>query len=269
MEVPDGLAVVEAGSGEVNASLTVARPKAQNRIEVALVEAAPPRGVADGRLLGDLDPGRIHPDRIDVFHVIPERVVHQRANQLGAGGHLRVIDRIDFELKHLTRVARVLRHEARMEATWPLAANHGPVHGVEALELARSPGNLRERQIADADAVGEPARVRHLVQGVHVDGAGRLAVALRPEGVDQEVEGLGELELLDAARIDRGVVVARNRIIGEELQRSPHSLARRAHAGCGHGHAHDGPKQPQRLRTHRRTSRESGCLRDRRMRRPF
>ena len=200
--------------------------------------------------------------------MIPERVVHQRANQLGAGGHLRVIDRIDFELKHLTRVARVLRQEARMKTTWTLAANHDPVRGVEALELVRSPGDLRERQIADADAVGEPARVRHLVQGVHVDGADRLAVARRRERVDQEVVGLRELELLDAARIHGRVVIARNRIVREEPQRGPRSLARRtrAHADGDRDNADDGRNKPQRFRTHRRTSRESGCLRDRRMR---
>ena len=42
LEVPDGLALVEARGGEVDAPLTVARRQAQNRLEVALVEAAPP-----------------------------------------------------------------------------------------------------------------------------------------------------------------------------------------------------------------------------------
>ena len=175
-EVSDGLAFVEARGRYVNAPLTVARRQSQHRIEVALVEAAPPRGVADGRLVGDRDPGRIHPDRIDVLDVISERVVHQRANQLGAGGQLRVIDRIDFELKPLARVARVFRRKPGWKPLDP-CRHHDPVGGVEALELVRSPGDLRDRQIADADAVGEPARVRHLVQGVHVDGADRLAVA--------------------------------------------------------------------------------------------
>ena len=175
LEVPGGLAFVEARGRQVDAPVTVARREPQHRVEVALVEAAPPRAVADGRLVGDRDLGRIHPDRIDVLDVIPERVVHQRANQLGASGHLRVINRIDFELIGLARVARMFRHEARVETAWALAPDHHPVRGVEALELARSPGDLRNRQIADADAVGEPARVRHLVQRVHVDGADRLA----------------------------------------------------------------------------------------------
>ena len=105
--------------------------------------------------------------------MIPERVVQQRANQLGAGSQLRVINRIDFELKHLARVARVFRQETRLETAWTLTGNHDPVRGVEAFELARSPRDLRDRQIADADAVGEPARVRHLVHGIYVDGADR------------------------------------------------------------------------------------------------
>ena len=42
LEVPDGLAFVEARGRQVDAPLAVARRQAQNRVEVALVEAAPP-----------------------------------------------------------------------------------------------------------------------------------------------------------------------------------------------------------------------------------
>ena len=132
-----------------------------------------------------------------------------------------MINRIDFELIQLTRVARVLRHEARVEAARTLAGNHDPVHRVEALELVWSPGDLRDRQIANADAVGEPARVRHFVQGVHVDGADRLAVARPDERVGQEVVGLRELAFPDATRIHRRVVIARNRVVREERLRRP------------------------------------------------
>ena len=223
LEVPEGPALVEARGGHVNVPLTVACRLPQNRVQIALVEAACPRSVADGRLVRDRDPGRVHFEHIHVFHEVPERVIDQRADELDAGGQLRVVDGINLELVHLAGVARVFRPEAGLETARALAANDDPVPRVEALELVRSPHDLRDRQIADADAVGEPARIRHLVESVHVDGADRLAVAGRRERVQQEVVGLRELQLIDGTRIHCRVVIAQDRIVGEEFERKPQS----------------------------------------------
>ena len=128
-------------------------------------------------------------------------------------------DRIDFELIDLAGIARVYRAEAGLKTTRALAPNDHPVERIEPRELARSPDDFSDGQVADADAVGEPARIRHLVERVHVDGADRLAVAGRRERVQQEVVGLGQLQLLDAAGIHCGVVIARDWIVGEEPER--------------------------------------------------
>ena len=90
----------------------------------------------------------------------------------------------------------------------------------------------------------EPARIRHLVERVHVDGADRRAVGGRCERVQQEVVALRQLPFLDAACIQGRVVIPEDRIVGKEPQRGPRSLgdrtrsdadSERSNAGDGRG----------------------------------
>ena len=72
-------------------------------------------------------------------------------------------------------------------------------------------------QQADAHAVGEPARVGHLAQRVHVDRARDGAVGALLEGALDDVEGRAQL---DARRLGHGqaVVVDGHGIVGPELR---------------------------------------------------
>ena len=158
------------------------------------------------------------------------------------------------------------RPETCLETARALAANDDPVLRVEALELVRSPRDLGDRQIADTDPVGEPGRIRHFVESVHVDGADRRAVGRRRERLQQEVVTFGQLPFLDAARIHGSVVIPQDWVVWKELQRGPCSLGHRTWADAygDRSNAGDGRGKPQHFKTHRRTSEVRACLRARR-----
>ena len=94
--------------------------------------------------------------------------------------------------------------------------------------LLAAADDFAHRHGPDADAIGEPARVRDLVDGVDVDSALWRPVAGRSELVGEQVEAFGELELLERAGVGNRVVVGGDRIRGTESWASSSGFERPA-----------------------------------------
>ena len=207
----------------------------QEHVEIAaLHRALPPalrregRGVADQQVLGT--------DVGDVIlgHVIAERPHQLGHRDLGAGGHAAVAARIELQ-KPLA--ARRVGHGEPGRHAVALRRDDRPGAGGRTVGRVRPLRDVLRGQGARTGAIGVPARIRHLVDGVQVAGAAaRRAGAL--DHVVGEVHEQVHLVGLQAGGVLR-VQFLPHRIIVEELRRGRRAGGReRARGEEGGQHRH-------------------------------
>ena len=141
-------------------------------------------------------------------------MIDGRANHLGTGRQVGILLGVELELIDLPfaerpRVARVHGAEAGLKSGRAFVISDDPLFDVEPFHPVRTARDVRDRHRALANAVGEPARVGHLVERVDVDGTDLLQVARLTELVDEEIKPFAELARPGAAGVEGRVVVGR------------------------------------------------------------
>ena len=189
----------------------------EHLLEVVADEGTTAVGILDGGPGGDLqrrgiDLGEVHVDR-----VIPEGVIERGADHFGPRRHLGLTGRVDFEL--VDRPCRIGSIDGAETGVKPavLSADDGP-RRAEADVAIGAANQLGDRQIADADAIGEPAGIRHVVERIHIDRPDVSPIAGTAEGVLEEVVVVVEIDLARRGDVDDPVVVDGDRIVGQEAR---------------------------------------------------
>ena len=197
----------------------------------------------DPRVRRDPDLRRVDVGDVDLDDVVAERVIDRRADDLGARGHLGVAtaDR--------TRSARGASRDPGRDSR---AARPRPCRrrsaspGCRAAALAIGPAHqIFARQPLPPDAVGEPARVGHLVERVDVERRPIDALARRQERVLDEVVDVAGRRRHRLRRVEGAVVVDPDRIVRIEA-RSGGGLEPRGKAPRGRRPRQSRTRQPGR-----------------------
>ena len=169
---------------------------------------------------------QMHQVRLDL--VVAERPEQPHGHRHGAGRGARMPGGV--ELHEPAHAAAVARREARRHAAG-LGAHDGPRPRRRRRRDIRTPDDLVDADRPGVDAVGEPARIGHLVDGVHVEGPDvGLDVARPGEQVQQQVGRQLDVPVLCAGRILR-LRLARQRVVGEESRLRRALRARQDAAG--------------------------------------
>jgi hypothetical protein len=187
-------------------------------------------GVAHGRLRRDPHQGGVELGEVDIDDVVPERVIQGRADDLGAAGHLRVRRRIELDLPGMA--VRGGDTIARLNA-FALAGRDRPVLNVDAVDAVGAANDLRHAHRLPTDAVDEPARIGHLVDGVDVHRRRVAPLARLEERVAREVEEIALVDLRRAAGVERAVIVRPDGIVGKVDGTGRLSRGKRQ-TGCRH-----------------------------------
>ena len=123
--MPSGLSGREAADEHPVAAVLEARGAVEDVVEIVLLQPAPPavERIANRGLVRDHERLAIELGKIDVDHVVADRMVKGGADDLGSAGQLRIRRRVDFNLIHLA--LGVGHAEARLHAA-ALAAGDLP-----------------------------------------------------------------------------------------------------------------------------------------------
>jgi hypothetical protein len=215
--------LAERGAGQLLAgddpvaAVGVAGGLFQDRIDVSRPHVALPPGlVLDERAGADRERLAAHRGQIVFRHEVAERVEELRRDDLGGARHLRL--RRGIELDEI-RVARPVADRQARRDPFEFSRDDRPAAGRRPGAGIRSPGRVRCRPARGAGAIHEPARIGHLVEGVHVHRADRCLVAPVQKRVLEQVELAAGRDRPRARRILR-FGIARDRIVAVELRRA-------------------------------------------------
>ena len=226
-EVAERPARGEAAGQRPIAAVGLTRGTVEHVGEVAARErpSLPGERIADRRLLRDDEVVGGELGQVHLHRVVAERVVERGADDLGAGRHFRMVGRVDLDLVGLP--AGVGHPEPGLDAG-ALVARDDPAVERDLRRTAIGPAHQRvERHLAAADAIGEPARIRHLVHRVHVHRAHVAALTLVAERIDDEVVAVAVLLRHRLRGVHHPVVVHPDRIVGIERRACRGQRARR------------------------------------------
>ena len=205
--------------------------------------AAVPVGQTDRGVLADDQVFAAQASDLGLRHVVAERVEQPRHHRLGAGAQFRLTGRV--ELEEIAVAADVGDRESRGDAV-RLAAD-GPGAGLRPRIVAGPAEHLVGGERAGADAVGEPARVRYLVDRIDALGAAHGRKPGPSEEIDHRVVGERDFTrrhlrgILRVRRPGDGIVVEEPG--GGALRRGRHQRRagdeernERASRQCAHDH---------------------------------
>ncbi len=138
-------------------------------------------------------------DRI-LRNVIAERLKDSRRDDFGARRHLRVRRRVEFQKESLS--GSIGDDEPRLHA-FVLSLHDRPCSGRRSADTTEIAGESRRRCAGLAQPVGEPARRRHLVRRVHVQGAYVTPLPWAADAILQPIELVAHVPLLHPRRVLR------------------------------------------------------------------
>ena len=182
----DAIRPVRLAVGALEQTVDVVQPHRTGAWRPAGVNFAPG---ADNELLA------AHIGDVILRHVVAERPHQLRHRHFRAGRHRAVAGRVELQEPALSRC--VLDREARRHAV-ALRRGDRPEARGRPVARVRTIGNVLERERTSASAVGEPARIRHFVDRVHVPGADATGHAGSLDDVVAKVNEQVELQRLHA-----------------------------------------------------------------------
>ena len=241
-EVAKRLSWRESADEHPVAAVLEARGAVEDIVEIVLLQPAPTavERIANRGRVRDHERLAIELGKIDVDHVVADRMVKGGADHLDTACQLRIRRRVDFNLIHLT--LWVSHAEARLNAA-ALAPGDLPAVDGHPLGAIGAPRDFWNAQWLAADPIGKPARVRDFVDRVDVERANIPSLSGMSERIDDEVVAVRVFDRPGLRRVHCAIVIRPARIVGIEVRRG---RAKRHERACGQQADEAGKRHPRR-----------------------
>ena len=235
------------------------------------VEIVPPeraafaiQRIAYRRLVRDDERVLVDLSQVHVDDVVAQRVIEGCADHLDTRRQFRVRGGIDLDLIELT--LRIRHAKPRLYAA-AFPGRHDPSLERDAIQTIRAPHDLFEAHPGTTDAIGKPARIRNLVDGVDVERTHVSPLTRIAKRVDEKVVAVSVFDDTYFGGVQRAIVIGPQRIVRVEswtrgsqvagAERDQHDAARdcrapktrrqrRCRGACHHGSRTQRPRERRR-----------------------